>query len=221
MSVAAISEDAGVISRLQLAKALKEDPGNLYAESPENSAIFLRQRNRNTKFGTQTPPRGPFRLPRPTILLVPPVLGDVEEYNSSLSQPNTSQILPSQQYQQALQVQQPQQPQQPQQEVRRPSLPQISTSSPRNSVVIPEERERRGSGSKPATLLDVRESMLEVRHNLQNTLPFSASSSHRASIILQQNKNLPGKFFFFITILTKFGNWIKVTRIFSRAHCFI
>ncbi|CAG8592697.1 15044_t:CDS:2 [Rhizophagus irregularis] len=153
MSVDAISEDAGIISRLQLAKALKEDPENIYAESPENSAIFLRQRNRNTRFGTQTPPRGAFRLPRPTCLLVPPVLA--------------------------------------QQEVRRPSIPQISTSSPRNSIIIPEDRERRGSGSKPATLLDVRESMLEVRQNLQNTLPFSASSSHRTSMILQQNKSLP------------------------------
>ncbi|PKC01852.1 hypothetical protein RhiirA5_504386 [Rhizophagus irregularis] len=192
MSVDAISEDAGIISRLQLAKALKEDPENIYAESPENSAIFLRQRNRNTRFGTQTPPRGAFRLPRPTCLLVPPVLGNVEEYNS---QHNTSQILPSQLYQQAQQTQQTQQTQQQaQQEVRRPSIPQISTSSPRNSIIIPEDRERRGSGSKPATLLDVRESMLEVRQNLQNTLPFSASSSHRTSMILQQNKSLPAQF---------------------------
>src|SRR3954454_20751135 len=163
MSVDTISEDANIISRLQLAKALKEDP---YAE---NSAIFLRQRNRTTKYGVQ-PPRGNFYIPRPMNLLVPPVLGNAEgsrednDFALTSSQPN---VLSSQQLQQD----------------RRPSQPQIYTSSPRNSIIIPEER--RGSASKPATLMDVRESILEVRHNLQNALPFSTSSSHKTSIILQ------------------------------------
>jgi|SRR6266542_3986850 len=170
MSVSAISDDSAVFSRLQLAKALKEDPDNDYADPPENSAIFLRQRNR-TSF--RPPSRGSFHLPRPMNLLVPPVLcKNEEEYNeNNNSQPNTpNQIL---------------------QQVRRPSQPQVFTSSPRNSLIIPEER--RGSTSKPAaTLLDVRQSMLENRHNLHSSTPFTASSSHRASVLLQQHKTLPG-----------------------------
>ncbi|CAG8474578.1 16567_t:CDS:2 [Funneliformis mosseae] len=165
MSVDTISDDAAaVFSRLQLARALKEDPENIY--SAEESAIFQRQRN---TFALQQP-TNEFHLPRPLSLLIPPILNDDEEDKSS--QPNTP-------------IQTKHSSQQVSQQVRRQS--QAFTSSPRTSVIIPEER--RGSGSK--TLLDVRQSMLENRHIIHNANPFSTSSSHRTSMILQQNKTLP------------------------------
>lgn len=165
MSVDTISDDAAaVFSRLQLARALKEDPENIY--SAEESAIFQRQRN---TFALQQP-TNEFHLPRPLSLLIPPILNDDEEDKSS--QPNTP-------------IQTKHSSQQVSQQVRRQS--QAFTSSPRTSVIIPEER--RGSSSK--TLLDVRQSMLENRHIIHNANPFSTSSSHRTSMILQQNKTLP------------------------------
>src|ERR1043165_3789853 len=139
MSVSAVSDDSVLFSRLQLAKALKEDPSNIHADPPENSAIFLRQRNRNTNSCVRQHSRDNFLFPRPMNLLVPPVLGKNEEHNEKND--NSPQ------------------PNQASQQVRRPSQPQVLTSSPRNSLIIPEER--RGSTSKPpATLLDVRQSML-------------------------------------------------------------
>ncbi|CAI2178700.1 16149_t:CDS:2 [Funneliformis geosporum] len=167
MSVDTISDDAAVFSRLQLARALKEDPEYIYGA--EESAIFQRQRNQTSALQL---PKNEFHLPRPMSLLIPPILNDDELHDENSSQPNTP-------------IQVKHSPQQVSQQVRRQS--QAFTSSPRNSVIIPDER--RGSGSK--TLLDVRQSMLENRHNLHNANPFSTSSSHRTSMILQQNKTLP------------------------------
>ncbi|CAJ0761068.1 13936_t:CDS:1, partial [Entrophospora sp. SA101] len=89
------TQDPVILSRLQLARALKEDLDNINAEPPENSAIFIRQRTaRNSRVNsTQSIRRSSYSnnnsvdndvdedeeisvyyLPKPKNLIVPPVL---------------------------------------------------------------------------------------------------------------------------------------------------
>ncbi|CAG8440642.1 6081_t:CDS:2 [Acaulospora morrowiae] len=151
-------DDSGVFSRLQLARALKEDLDNPLAEPPDNSAIFSRQRARKSDA-----PVGQFYIPRPTTLLTPPILSTIEPQNNE--------------------------PQHLQEDKRNSTQP--PNANVRGSVVVPSHEERRGSLGKPATLLDIRKSMLDTRQSIHNMLPFSPASSQRTSQILQQQKSLP------------------------------
>lgn len=150
-------DNSGIFSRLQLARALKEDPDNPNNDPPENSAIFLRQRARNSPA-----PSGQFYIPRPESLLTPPIL----------SKPESSQN-------------------DPQNQGRRGSQPTQTITI--NSSTCFDDRRSINPG-KPATLLDVRKSMLDSRQSIHNMLPFSPASSHRTSQILQQHKSLPGTY---------------------------
>src|SRR5688572_13143326 len=93
------TQDFAIFSRLQLARALKEDPENANAEPPENSAIFIRQRTaRNPRVNSiqsirsirrnsynnndvddnddvdEDEETSTYFLPKPKTLIVPPVL---------------------------------------------------------------------------------------------------------------------------------------------------
>ncbi|CAG8612852.1 5590_t:CDS:2 [Gigaspora rosea] len=131
MSVS-VNSDPAVFSRLQLAKALKEDP--------ENSAIFIHNRSND----------------------------DNDSINDNIVQQSPQQS--------------------PQLQRKRASSYSSLNDSPRNSIIMSEER--RGSLGKQATLMDVRQSILNNRHN-NMVSSFSPSSSQRTSLILQQSKSLP------------------------------
>nr|CAG8573928.1 9160_t:CDS:2 [Entrophospora candida] len=197
------TQDPVILSRLQLARALKEDLDNVNAEPPENSAIFIRQRTaRNSRVNSiQSIRRSSYSnnnsvdddvdedeeisvyyLPKPKKLIVPPVLAKNDDKknnngNGKISKRHTQlqKLQPIQPQYQSLQPPSPLQP---------PSQPSSPSSSQKQS--------RNNSIGKPTTLLDVRESMLETRQNIHNNMiHFNASSSHRTSLILQQG--LPTK----------------------------
>ncbi|CAG8468514.1 8409_t:CDS:2 [Diversispora eburnea] len=146
-------DNSGIFSRLQLARALKEDPNNPDNDPPENSAIFLRQRARNSPA-----PTGHFYIPRPANLLTPPILAKLESPQNDLQNQGRG-LQPT---------------------------PTITTN---NSTAFDDRR--CSLIGKPATLLDVRKSMLDTRQSIHNMVPFSPASSHRTSLMLQQHKSLP------------------------------
>ncbi|CAG8730275.1 38999_t:CDS:2, partial [Gigaspora margarita] len=129
MSVS-VNSDPAVFSRLQLAKALKEDP--------ENSAIFIHNRSND----------------------------DNDSINDNIIQQSPLQS--------------------PQLQRKRASSYSSLNDSPRDSIIMSEER--RGSLGKQATLMDVRQSILNNRHN-NIVSSFSPTSSQRTSLILQQPKS--------------------------------
>ncbi|KAF0361696.1 hypothetical protein F8M41_014147 [Gigaspora margarita] len=163
MSVS-VNSDPAVFSRLQLAKALKEDP--------ENSAIFIHNRsNGRPKYNNDDEDDDDhFYIPRPTHLLIPPILSTIQDDNDSIND-NIIQQSPLQS---------------PQLQRKRASSYSSLNDSPRDSIIMSEER--RGSLGKQATLMDVRQSILNNRHN-NIVSSFSPTSSQRTSLILQQPKS--------------------------------
>ncbi|CAG8468107.1 10771_t:CDS:1 [Ambispora gerdemannii] len=157
-SITTNTMDSLNFSRLQLARALKEDLEDENALPPEKSAIFSRQRparqNNNTGDETLSVPNH-FHIPRPTSLMIP----------MPLTQPDGNST-PNKRSSQAFHKPQP-----------------VNTNA-RNSIAILGDLNDHGvAGNRHSTLMDVRRSIIESRHM---AIPFSPASSHRTKQLMHQ-----------------------------------
>ncbi|CAG8557880.1 12743_t:CDS:2 [Ambispora leptoticha] len=170
-NICATAIDSLNFSRLQLARALKEDLEDANALPPEKSAIFSRQRpTRHQNGDDEIKVPNHFHIPRPTSLKIPMPLTTQPEGNAK--SPHLNDTTPN----------------------KRSSKPQQLNTNARNSVAILGDinlNDLGVAGNRHSTLMDVRKSIIESRHM---AIPFSPSSSHRTKQLMHQRSFSSGKY---------------------------